>query len=122
MKEINKNLAQEVSSIGIKKGLFSTKVSYYGNELKQYTLYFGTEASGPISEYSAKESAEILERLKPTPNGPNMIEAFIDESSTVVVFKVFQYVPHSYEPRTKWLVKTDNRTCMALRKLIQNSK
>lgn len=122
MKEIIKNLAHEVLGVGIKKGLFSTKVYYCGNELKEYTIYFGPEASGLIGDYVAKESAEILEKLKPAVNGPNLLNVFIDANSSVAFLRISQYVPHKYEPRTGWITKTDNRTCMALRKLIQNSK
>ncbi|HOD69083.1 MAG: hypothetical protein ACOX32_06425 [Bacteroidaceae bacterium] len=122
MKKSMNSLAESVPDVSIKKGLFSTKVFIHDKELKHNTIYFGPDYSSFVTEYTSKKNPEVLEKLKPIGNGPNKIESFIADDNSVVAFRLYQYVPHSYEPRTDWLVMTDNRTCLALRKLISNIK
>lgn len=90
MKEIIKSLADSVSGIEIKKKLFSTRVSIYGNELKHYTLYFGADASARINDYISKNDAQLLEKLVPVNYGPNMIEVFKALDNSISVFRIFQ--------------------------------
>lgn len=118
MKEIIKSLADSVSGIEIEKKLFSTRVSIYGNELKHHTLYFGADASGRINDYIIRQNAELLEKLVPVNYGPNMIEVFKALDNSISVFRIFQYVPHQYEPRSEWIISTDARTCHALNNLV----
>ncbi len=122
MKEIIKSLADSVSGIEIKRALFSTRVSIYGNELKHFTLFFGSDASGRINEYVSRHEAELLEKLVPVNYGPNMIEVFKAQDNSISVFRVFQYVPHRYEPRSEWIISTDARTCHALNNLVSKLK
>lgn len=122
MKEIIKSLADSVSGIEIEKKLFSTRVSIYGNELKHYTLYFGADASARINDYISKNDAQLLEKLVPVNYGPNMIEVFKALDNSISVFRIIQYVPHQYEPRSEWIISTDARTCHALNNLVSNHK
>jgi len=118
MNETIKDLTESVPQVKVENKLFKTILLINKVQLTQYSMYFGMDAYKTLTNFLMTGQEGHLAKLQPTGTGPNRIELFIADDDSMAIFKFFQYIPHSYEPRTTWMIKSDASTCQALRSLV----
>lgn len=118
MNDTIKDLTDCVPDIQVEEGMFKTILLVNKVQLTQYSMYFGHDAYKALTNFMMTGQEGHLSKLQPANAGPNRIELFIADDDSMAIFKFFQFIPNSFEPRTTWMIKSDAGVCRALRNLV----
>jgi hypothetical protein len=118
-----KEIVAHCSDVKIRKS-FLRKTAIHepsGQPLKKHIFYITDANAFDLSRDIAKESLDSIANFKTVETGKNRVEVFMTPDGEFAAIRLFEYVPHTYAPRTEWAFYNGDK-CKPLRILVQTTK